>query len=525
MSCGAPLGAMRVVPAVLALAVLLVLPAAAQEHEHSASGPVFLAHDLRTTGEAYAGGLAGFAPMFLGDDAIPDPHKQNQVRVSQGGITLFETTADSGHDYDGVAPFLLAIPAAGPFEVASIAGDKVQAEFKGLAAPAPALAATAELELPAQSAAGAAVPIALAAKVPGLVAHSDGIVEVRKDGPEGEVLLRVHAHTHEAPMALHYVFPQPGTYAVRATVYQAYPGGDDTAFVPATVVKAHEVLPGPPPAGPVPVAAMPPAARNAVVEGTTSGGPYRLIGSYDPYTVVGLGTLQHLAVSVMDPATRAPVAHVDFKAEVAGPYGTWWSSASLHEYDGIFELAARAPIPGLHVLKVSAETGAWKGTVEMPFTVLPGLEQVPAAAITLRSPDRGVAANQSADFAFSARDAAGRPVAHSEIDLVVLDPDGNLHLQAKLHTHGDGDFPFTLALPRAGNYRLLASATSLDPNTPLAGAAAFTLGVEPGAAIAAVTGAPTAAATAPGPALALLLAGLAGAVAGMARRQGPAGKA
>jgi hypothetical protein len=508
---------MRLLAALLALALLVALPAAAQEHQHAASGPVFLAHDLRTTGEAYAGGLAGFAPLFLGDDHLPDPHKQNQVRVSQGGVTLFETTADSGHDYDGVAPLLIALPAAGPYEVASLSGDKVQASFAGVAAPAPAGPPVAvDLTMPVQASAGVPAPIVITAKGPSgkPVPHSDGIVEVRRDGPSGELLLRTHLHTHEDPMRLEYVFPAPGTYAVRATVYQAYPGGGEGDFAPATTVRTLTVAAGLPVPG-VPAVGVPPAARNAAVEGA-AGGTYRLVGTYDPYTHVGLGTLQHLAATVMDPAARAPVAHVDFTAELSGPAGTWWSSASLHEYDGILQVAARAPLPGLHVLKVTASAGSWKDTLEMPFHVEPAADLVPeAATLALQAPR--IEAGQPAAFTLSARDAAGRPLAHSEVDLLVLDPDGVTYLVAKLHTHASGDFPFTLALPRAGTYEFVATASSLEPSTPAAGAASFKLGVEPGVAVAAPT-VPPAAATAPMPALVAAVALLGAAWAGSRRR-------
>lgn len=503
--------------ALLALAMTSALPPAeAQGHEHGAVGPTILAHDGPVDGRQFAGNLAHFAAIAHGDDAVPDFHQDVPMRVTLDGVVLFETTPDSGHDYDGVNVLDVVFPHAGRYKVEALdASGAAIDSFEGEVLPAPALQARLGTSEPMDVLAGVPVTygytVREAAADGAQIDHSDCWFEVLLDGA---TLLRTKTHTHREEQQLQVTFPAAGTYDVRFTCFQAYPSANATLFAPFAVERSIGVGAGPPLpllAGPSVndgQQAMPPTALNAVVTGA-AGGDLLLVGTFDPYTIVGPDTLQHLNVLAVDPATGTPRQHVDFEATLTAPGGgVLFASATLHEYDGIYELATRNAVPGLYTLEVWAEAGSWRDRVLMQWLVAPPVAPTSAGPVGLVLDQGSPRGGDPGAYLFSATAAAG-PFAHGEIELQVFGASPVPLLRTKLHTHDDGTFPFTLALPE-GPHRFDADPFPLMPEAVVVEAASFTVPVAPAAAASGPEDAPAeqAAPAAPVALLALALAAL-----------------
>lgn len=458
----APLALPRRLPLFVALVLPLILglaltfpPAAGQGHDHgAASGPIVLTHDGPADGSQFAGNLAHFAAIARGDDAIPDFHQDVALRISLDGVVLFETTADSGHDYDGINVVDIVFPHAGTYLVEALgANGTAVASFGGEVLPMPNATARIGSGQDPTDLVLAGQPVhftheVLPEDVGGArIAHTDCWFEVVRDGV---TWFRTKTHTHDEAQAVDYAFPEAGTYTVRTTCFQAFPSAKATLFLPVVSEQDVVVLPGPPtPVGALPpVPAVPSTDLNAVVLGAP-GGVLQLVGTFDPYTVVGTNALQHLTAAAVDPVTGVPRQHVDFEATLAGPAGVLFSSTTLHEYDGLYELATRQATPGVYTLTVKAESGDWSDTIQMPYTVVAPVVPTSAGpvAYALRGDPlpSGPLAPQATDYVLTATASSG-PFAHSEVEVRAIGPFSQVPvLQAKLHTHDDGTFPFTAA--------------------------------------------------------------------------------
>lgn len=524
----------------MACALALVPSAAAQAHEHADATGVVIAHDVPPSGRTYVGDLNHFAILDLGlvggqVDTVPDFHQQNHARVTWNGLVLYETTPDSGHDYDGIHAFDVAFPGPGPYMVEALAEDgKTQAMFMGTVVE-PKAGSGARLLLDGPDGVDALQPATFTFHTDSLsgilVDHSDATFEVRQGA---QVVFRTKTHTHEEQQKVEYAFPAPGTYTVRVVAFLSSPSGKErNDFHPVVAEKTVEVgvpmavrgqnVPGSVDGG---SASAPPADQNAVVMGTATGGDLQLIGTYDPYTQVGPGTLQHLTALVMDPVQKAPVQHVDFEATLTGPAGQVFHSDTLHEYDGLYELAASQPEPGVYTLSVSAEHDAWKGSLRMAYVVVPPVVPValdvppapPALAgisVELAGAD-GARSGTPLDLTLAAHGLGGQVAPHSEVDVQLLDAAGVPLLVTKLHTHSDGLFPFRVTLPAAGDYTLRLTPFPLDPQasasayaTALQGAVDIPIHAEPGTPLPVAAAQQGPAQDAPAAPVALLLAGLA----------------
>jgi hypothetical protein len=483
---------MRGASSLLALAlgclVMSSAPAAAQ-HEHHAAASVVISHDASADGFEFVGNLAHFGILDVGDDVIPDYHQQNHVRVSENGAVLFETTPDSGHDYDGVYLFDVAFPVAGHYAVEDLDDSgQVMASFNGTvidsAAAGDLRAASIQLDGPQQPVVGVPAHFVYSLQVQGpdgghFLNHTDAWFEVRRGD---DLVFRTKTHSHTENQDVLYAFPLPGAYRVSITGFVAFPGPTDTLVAPVTVSKDYTVLPSGVPdlTGVAPTTPMPPdpPLMNRVAQGVGSG-PYQLIGTYDPWTTVGPATEMHLTALVMDPATREPVQHVNFEATLRDMAGrTLFSSPTLHEYDGIWEFTAVEPV-GQYVLSVDATAhhGNFTGHMDLPYTVAP-----PALAV-MASTNPNVAAG--AEFmdvtgldalragppftiGLFAHDALGNPFQHAETDFVLAGGPGNgTVLAGKLHTHESGRFQFNASLPE-GTYTLRLSPFPLEPRPAVA---------------------------------------------------------
>lgn len=465
-------------PTVLLLAAVaagaFVLPvASAQGHEHGAmSAGIAIAHDAPADGRTFVGNVNHFSVVVHGDDAVPDFHQDVPWRVTLNGATLAETTVSSGHDYDGVNTFDVVFPAEGAYTVEALdAGGAPTAVFAGTVVAAPERTAAIKLDVPpALVLAGQPVRFTYsvsdategASDLP--IAHSDCTFEALLDGkPE----FRAKSHTHEERQQLSYAFAQAGSYTVRVLCFQAYPSMRATLFAPVVVEESVTVLPGPPAntAIALPGSPPPPAALNAVVTAPAGDG-MTLVGTFDPYTVVGPDTLQHLNVLAVD-GTGQTIQHVDFTAVLHGPAGQVFASDSLHEYDGILEFTTRQLVPGPYTLRVTAEGAAGTGELAMTYLVAPRAVPLNAGlvGVTLDAPDPK--AGTASEWMLVAAATSGA-FAHGELDIRLTAEGSQVpYLQTKLHTHDDGTFPFTVALPTTGAYTLEVQPFPLMPELVL----------------------------------------------------------
>lgn len=474
--------------ACMVVAALASLPAAlAQAHEHGDSSGIVVGHDVPASGRVYVGDVAHFDILDLGADLSPDPHQQNHVRVSENGVVLMETTVDSGHDYDGVYTLDIVFPVTGNYTVEALdAMGMPLASFHGFVVAGPRLD-------PGQGAVVEAKPVVTAPSsaslgVPAVwtidpldahgarLNHTDSLVELRQ---AGQVLLRTHLHTHNQRQSFSYAFTRPGQVDYQVTTYVSYPSPKAILFVPVVTSGTLTVGPAPdaaPTTNPDAIPTTAPVAANPVIVGTSTSDEYTLVGTYDPYDVVAAGMPQRLSVLVMDPATHAPLPHVDFAAHLVGPTGVAFDSATLHEYDGIYELLATQAIPGQYTLVAQASYDAWSGHIEMPYTVtapvMPvvlGIPPTPASGLEILDVTgfQGMKAGEPTTLTFALHDAAGVPFPHSEIDVAIRNLDAQAGagpaplLATKLHTH-DGSFQLTLNVPAPGSYRLDVAPLALD---------------------------------------------------------------
>lgn len=479
-------GRVRVLLALAVLGAVCGTPLAlAQGHEHGNQGPTLLTHDGPVDGRQFVGNLAHFAAIAHGEDAIPDFHQDVPMRISLNGRVLFESTPDSGHDYDGINVVDVVFPETGPYVVEALdaAGNAV-ATFAGQVLPAPdmeaALSANGWME---QASVGDAVSftywVSSNETASDVVPHTDCWFEVLRDG---RTEFRTKTHTHEEKQVVEYAFGQAGPHVARATCFQAYPSAKATLFAPVVREQTIEVQPaladGIPAGTPgLDAPVLPPAAQNAVVQGA-AGGELLLVGTFDPYTVVGPDTVQHLVVAAVDPVSGAPRQHVDFTATFTGPAGVIFSSETLHEYDGLYEFAARQAVPGVYTLRVTADAGEWSDSIAMAYTVAPPAAPTSAGLVSFDLANPGANEGVVGDYRFDAQATSG-PFAHSEIELRVLGTSSPVPLlMAKLHTHADGSFPFRLSLPE-GRYVFQADGFPLTPEAVVVSADSFPVEVGP----------------------------------------------
>jgi hypothetical protein len=459
--------------------------AGAQGHDHGNQGPTLLTHDGPADGRQFVGNLAHFAAIAHGTDALPDFHQDVPMRITLNGRVLFESTPDSGHDYDGINVVDVVFPETGPYvvEALDVSGNAV-ATFSGQVLPAPeATFALLSNEWMEQASVGQAVAltywVAPNATADDVVAHTDCWFEVVRDG---RTEFRTKTHTHEEKQVVQYAFGQAGPHLVRTTCFQAYPSAKATLFAPVVREQTIEVEPALPdgiPAGSPMLDApvVPPTAQNAVVQGA-AGGELLLVGTFDPYTVVGPDTLQHLVVAAVDPVSGAPRQHVDFTATFTGPSGLIFSSETLHEYDGLYEFAARQAVPGVYTLRVTADAGDWTDSIAMAYTVTPPVVPTSAGQVSFNLGYRGANEGIVGDYQFDANAASGA-FAHSEIELRVLGAASPVPLVvAKLHTHADGSFPFRMSLPE-DQYTFQVDGFPLMPEAVLVSADSFAVDVGP----------------------------------------------
>jgi hypothetical protein len=433
------------------LAALLLVPLGlGQAHDHGdqAKAPLMVLLDVQGNNDVQVGDLARFEVIAFGADGLPEPHRDFHFQVLFAGKPLLETTAASGHDYDGILQFDVTFPSPGPYRARVFDAGIEVAHLEGWAVPAAILPAVVHLEGPTLAAVGtpALFRVWPEDQEGRQVQHFYTLLEVRRDG---ELTYRAKLHGHDeadlGPVEAEIGFPFPGTYTVSATVYQASPyGPQHLAFAPLHAEREVQVLPGaslasnPPTSAPLPT---------GIVQGGT--GILRLLGTYDPSPEVGPGTLQHLSVIAMSPSSGGLVGHGNFAALLLGPGGErLFASRFLHEADGVLEFATTQPAAGAYLFQVHQDGEA---SIAMPFRVgLPAVGPTSGPHTVIVSGLERAQAGKPQPVQIAIHDVAGMPIQHAEVDVQVVGPDGVPHLLVKLHTHDDGQFPFVFTPLREG---------------------------------------------------------------------------
>ncbi|MEA3142922.1 MAG: hypothetical protein QOG31_246 [Thermoplasmata archaeon] len=452
----------------VALAVLLLAPLAAGQHEHHAvaRAPLAVLLDVQGANEVQAGDPARFAAVAFGDDGVPDTDQVLRIEATQMGRLLLAIPAASARDADGVAQFDVLFPVAGPYlvRVLDAAGTKL-AKLEGWALAPDAKPATPRMEVPASAVAGQPVRLRFWPEAANgtLVPHFYTLLEVRR---AGELTYRAKLHGHDAAdlgaAEADIAFPLPGAYTVDATIFQASPyGPQPIAFRPMHLQQAVQVSPGPAlPAEQAPSVPTLPTPTPAAGPVVALNGTEMLVGTYDPAPQVGPGTLQRLTVLAED-AAGGLLGHDNFAARLTGPTGNvLFASRFLHESDGVLEFATTQSLPGRYHL------AAWQGgaaAIGLPFQVLPAAPATLPQQVTVTGLDRA-AAGIPLEVHVALQDAAGRAPANVEADVQVAGPSGVGIVSAKLRAQ-DGRLAFSFAPLETGPHtlRLVPYATDGQP--------------------------------------------------------------
>ena len=471
----------------LALCAVLLAPAAlAQEHGHAGdAGMAFVLRDGPPDGRAVTGSLTHFGFALLDKDGAPVVHQNAEFNVLQGDTVVFSTT--DTHEYDGLFSFDVRFTRPGPYLVTAASGDMMLGTFEGIVVE-PANATEARIVFDAVPAGPASRNVvftvdivdATGARIP----HSDAIVEFRDAMDTGSLVTRTHLHIHEDPIVFEQSFGGID-HVAQVIAYNAYPDGASPDFT--AVVGEFPFSVGPVAAPALPVVDPAPPALLEQRGASASGDGVTLYAMYDPNNQVGAGQLARISGIVVSDATRAAVQHVDLAFTLSGPRGLVFSSASLHEYDGVFEYAFMPDAPGVYdgelVLKESAEL-----RVPVRLYVVPQVVPLggPPGVATLSVDGLADAkAGEPVNLTFAAM-SNGMPAAHSEVDVTIFrDGEAPLYL-FKLHTHDSGLTNALVTFPEEGDWKMRLDGVPTVPEPVVYPATLVEFAVGPAGAPAAV---------------------------------------
>jgi hypothetical protein len=397
--------------------------------------------------------LQRFGWAILDEDGAPVEHNDAIVEVRQDGQPVFATEPSSGHDYDGIDRFWLGLLEEGPYEVRvevpGEGGDRT-ASFEGEVVDRDAPEAELDVDAPDTAPAGEPVDVAYRAIANGtVVEHAQVLVEV-VDAEADRRILQTDTHGHDGRHEATVTFPEPGPYELRLTAYDPV---DREPFETVTATHEVEVTEGTPPQAGAPSR----TPLENTVETAQSDEPYEMHVAYDPYTSTSRWGKMRISATVVDPADRTLVEHVDVDATLTGPGGTvLFATEDAHAYDGVFELETARPAEGDYTLALEATSTRtdWSASHEATFSVhAPAVPESPVQFLDLEAPGT-LGEGQPGQLAFAAADALGQAYEHSEVATTLLDPDGTVQFSGKLHTHTDGRFPFVLAPDAPGDWTL-----------------------------------------------------------------------
>jgi hypothetical protein len=430
--------------ALLLLVLALAAPAAVADgaHEHGAGRILILAPS-----EAHAGIPTRIAFIDFGADGAPAFHQQNHVRVENNGVVVYETPADTGHDYDGFASFLVTLPAAGTFAVHVDNGETSAVHAGVVVGEAPAQALQLHLEA-----------------VPNLFGFD---IRASAAGPDGETVrildLQVEVWRHG-----NLVWQTTTADVERA--WQAWYGGDAGHHE----VRAYATGARSPTAG-----LLGPGSATTRLDSVGLGGisfafpslePQQnrverqrgdaliLMATHDPYATVPVGTPVRSAILLVDEAgTPVPAT---FRIRAWGPTGY---HEHVVESPGWHEVLWTPQAEGMHRYAVEAQSEtdqvalAWR----MEARAVPQSGRVAGPILYDVTGLDGLVEGVPASLHVAGRDLQGAAFSHGESLAQVRNAAGHLVLQTKLHSHAAGTHTLNFSLPR-GDYELTLHPTTLE---------------------------------------------------------------
>lgn len=475
-------------------------------------GMAVVLHDAPEGGRAVVGAYTHFGFSLLDKDGAPVAHQNAQFVLIQEGRVLFSTT--DTHEYDGLFSFDVRFTKPGRYQVMAMSGEMMMGVFEGVAvAPVGPTMASVDFAalLPTPGARIVEATLAILGPDGALLPHTDAIVEFR-DVAEGTLVARTHLHVHDAPITFSQALG-PGTdFEAQVIAYQAF-GRGDSEDVPAVLARF--------PVSIGPVALSPPAAPQlappTLLEqrgATASADGLTLHAMYDPNNQVGFLQPARIAGVVVDGADAMPKAHVDFALTLSGPRGLVFSSASGHEYDGVFEYQFLPDAPGVYAGTLTATYDTTELSVPVQIEVVPPVVAAVGGtgpiAFQVEGLDAAVA-GEEVNLTFLATGPAG-PAAHSEVDVTIFHDEEVPLYQFKLHTHDSGRTNAIVVLPHEGEWSLRVDGLPTVPEPSRYPSTVIAFAVAPGAAVESAGATPVGAeggATIPGVGLALAILGVA----------------
>ena len=450
---------MRVLPLLLLLAALPLASAQGHQHQGGDEGLAAVLVDGPPSGRAVVGGFTHFGFALLDFEGRPIVHQDASFLVEQDGLTLF--ASEDTHEYDGLFSFDVTFTRPGPYRVVAQSEKVRTTVFEGVAVPrADGTQATVAF---AQEPPGASNLVKGTLSILGPdgkdLPHTDAILEIREKA-SGRLVMRTHAHVHEAPIVFAQGLDLPGEHVLDVVAYRAFPSGRSPDL--AAVVAQFPLAAGPLAAPAVP--ALPDKVPEPLepLGGSAEGGGFRLQATYDPQNQVGVGHTARVA-AILANASGLPVPHVDFAFTLRGPRGVVFESGSLHEYDGVFEYAFVPRVPGAYHGVVTARMDGQEISVPVHLQALPPAVAT-SAGVGVVTVDglEGAKAGTPVELTFSVMAPQG-PVAHSEVDVTIYhDGEAPVH-QFKLHTHESGTMAATVTFPHPGDWKVRVDPLSTLP--------------------------------------------------------------
>lgn len=472
-----------IITLLVALAFLLPVAGATDAPAEAAEAGIHLVHDLGDNHTAWVGQPYSFGYVLLDAEGMTRVHQQGCIVVEQNDVVLYETTADSSHDYNALNTFQFTFERAGPFTVwvaipDGQCGDGVQFEdqIEGMAKRAPEAGANVSAE----------VTVAEGADSPGLhqievqtvgadgapVNGTEAVVEVRRPGDDWMVLRAPISEAADGHGLWLCAYFGEGDWLVRATVVDAAPM---PRFAPTSATTTVSVgsdagLVQPANQGTCPEAseacstqgAAASAERDDVAALRTTVDPQ---ASSSPFSRFVLNAVQ------VDTNTAAPTGQPSFTAlvrEESGCQMPIFYAPGVASMGPLMDLVIHWGGPGQYQFDVTATEDGHASSGGLAFTVgqvLPihGIPMPGTAGAVIVTADGldAFSAGEPNTVTFFSADPTGTAAAHSEIDFQILRTDwGPPLVQNKLHTHASGSFDFTYTFAEAGDYALV-----VDPVT------------------------------------------------------------
>ncbi len=468
---------------VVTLAFLIPVAGAADAPSEAAEAGIHLVHDLGDNHTAWVGQPHSFGYVLLTEDGMTRVHQQGCIVVEQNDVVLYETTADSSHDYNALNTFQFTFERAGPFTVwvaipDGQCGDGVQFEDH--------LEGVAKRSSGAGMNVSAEVSVAEGADSPGLhqievqavgadgapVNGTEAVVEVRRPGDDWMVLRAPISESADGQgLWLCYRFFE-GDWLVRATVVDAAPTPRfaPTSSTTTISVASDGFMVQPANEGTCPQASEA-CSSQAAAASTERDDATALRTTVDPQASSSPFSRFVLNAVQVDTATAAPTGQPSFTALVRPDSGCQmpiFYAPGVASMGPLMDLVIHWDSPGQYQFDVTATEDGHASRGSLAFTVgqvlpidgIPMPGTVGSVIVTADGLD-DFAAGEPGTVTFFSSDPSGTAAAHSEIDFQILRSEwGPPLVQNKLHTHASGSFEFGYTFAEAGDYVLV-----VDPVT------------------------------------------------------------